>query len=202
MTENEWRTICAEIIAGWPQAADYDDATFAVWGSDVADLEAGTVHAALRSIRRTGKEFPPNGGQLRAEVERLTGSGAAGDPDRAWALVQEAIRRHGGDVGVYRGDKADALPASVEREQWLEARDPKAAEAARLVGWDFLRGTGPDEYHEPSVRRAFRESYTAETRRDHTRRQVADLGVGTAPRRIGDVIAGALQATNNGGETR
>lgn len=36
----------------------------------------------------------------------------------------------------------------------------------------------PDEYHEPSVRRAFRESYTAEAGRDRTRRQVADLGVG------------------------
>lgn len=185
MNGHEWRAICAEIIAGWPQAADYDDATFAVWGSDVAELDAPTVRAALTAIRRQGREFPPNGGQLRVKALELAGGTPAVDPDRAFSLVNEAIRRHGGEFG------AEA------REAWLLERDPIAAEVARVVGWDYLRGTGPDDYHEPSVRRAFRESYEAEHRREGTRRQVAELGVGTAPKRIGDVIAGVLPEGGN-----
>lgn len=201
MTRQEWAALCGDIQASWPHV-ELGTTTIAAWFEDVEDLDAPAVRAAMVAYRREGGAFPPTGGQLRAKVAEHAGTGPAADPDKGWALVQEAIRKYGGEVGVYLGDGQSAEPASVLRERFLEERDPLAAETARIVGWDFLRGTGPDEYHEPSVRRAFRESYTAEAGRDRTRRQVADLGVGRAPRRIGDVIRASLEATANGETTR
>lgn len=195
MTKQEWAAIVADIQATWP-SIELKAPTVAIWFEDVEDLDAAPVAAAAVSYRREGAQFAPTGGMLRKRAAELAGTDTAADPDKGWALVQEAIRRFGGDVGLYLGDGKSAEPASVQRERWLEERDPVAAEAARIVGWDFLRGTGPDEYHEPSVLKAFRESYRLEQGRERTRRQVAELGVGKAPRKIGDVIAGALEASN------
>lgn len=195
MTKQEWASVCADIQATWP-SVELRPATVAIWFEDVEDLEAAPVRAALVSFRREGREFPPTGGMLRQRATELSGTDPKADPDKGWALVQEAIRRFGGEVGFYEGGRQPAPPASVQRQRFLEERDPVAAEAARIVGWDFLRGTGPDEYHEPSVRKAFRDSYTAESGRERTRRTVTELGVGQAPRKLGDVIAGVLESMN------
>lgn len=192
MTRQEWAALCGDIQASWPHV-ELGTTTIAAWFEDVEDLDAPAVRAAMVAYRREGGAFPPTGGQLRAKVAEHAGTGPAADPDKAWALVQQAIRKFGGEVGFYEGDRKPAPPASVQRERFLEEHDPVAAETARIVGWDFLRGTGPDEYHEPSVRRAFRDSYAAESTRDRTRRQVSELGVGKAPRKLGDVIAGFLE---------
>lgn len=175
MTKHEWAAICADLQATWP-GVELRPATVAIWWEDVAELDATVVRAALVSYRRDGREFPPTGGMLRKRAGELAGTSAPPDPDKAFALVNEAIRRLPGEFN------------SEARQTWLEYRDPRAAEVARIVGWDYLRGTGPDEYHEPSVRRAFRDSYAIESDREHTRRHVAELG-GTAPQRLSDVIA-------------
>jgi hypothetical protein len=173
VTAEAMTNVLLYVLGTWgrpmPEAAE------AVWRAELGDYDREPVEAALRSLAREGREHPPTWAQVANRADQLTGGDL--DADQGWALVQKAIRRHGGDL------------AADQREAWLQARSPQAAAVARLVGWDYLRGTSSDDYHEPSVRRAFRDSWEQSGARERAGRA---LGGGGGPRRLPSTPDAAL----------
>lgn len=139
MNRSEWLKIVAVLQARWPHQA-IPAKSAELWFTDLEEFPAGKVDAAATALYRDGREFPPNGAMIRNKVIEL------GTEDRDWSkaygLVLEAIRSHGGYE--YGGI------------EWLREQDPVAAETAIRYGWrDFCYSEAPD-----TTRRAqFRDIY-------------------------------------------
>jgi hypothetical protein len=144
VTRGDWNTLVAEIVAYWP-AIDLSDATVNAWFRDVQDLDAGEVAVALAAFARDGREFPPNGGQIRAKAKSLATREEL-DHGAAWRLAMDAVTR----FGSYREDEA---------LMWLAERSVICAEAVRRFGFRDLC------MHEigdvATVRAQFREIFRA-----------------------------------------
>lgn len=123
MSGEEWARIVKVITANWPHQLPPVD-SLDKWGSDLEDLEAGHVLAGVEALYRDGREFPPNGGQIREKVRELE---QREEPDHgeAWAMAMTAV----GKFGWY--EKDEALP-------WLEERSVLVAEAVRRFGYRDL----------------------------------------------------------------
>lgn len=120
MTRNEWLDLVSEMALRWPQA-DLPEATVAVWFSDVQHLDATVARAAMVSLARDGREWPPTGGMIAARAAEL-GVSAAPVAGEAWELLQAAVRRFGGMR------EAEALA-------WLGEQSPAVAVAVRRFGF-------------------------------------------------------------------
>lgn len=167
MIEQEWNRIAAEILASWPHS-ELGDATLAVWRSDLDDLSAEQVLATIRAIRREGREFPPNGGQIRARL--IEAAIDAPDHGDAYAIAMEAASRRGEAAGL----------------GWLQENHPVVAETCRRYGWrEFCRSTISD-----GTRRAqFRDIHKIVLEQIRTRGAEAGLPVGRGePARLGTIM--------------
>jgi hypothetical protein len=71
LTDTDWLTIEARITANWPHQLP-PKVALAKWKTDLADLRREQVETAVEALYRDGREFPPNGGQIRAKVVELT----------------------------------------------------------------------------------------------------------------------------------
>lgn len=92
MSPGEWVEIVRLIQANWPQQR-IPRASLAKWYDDLHDLPAETVAAAVESIYRQGREWPPNGALILREVADQTV--AAPEFGVAWAQILQAIRSYG-----------------------------------------------------------------------------------------------------------
>lgn len=92
MTRSEWSQIVQTIEACWPHREVRDDAA-ALWFGDLAEFDADTVHAAVMALYRSGREFMPNGAQIRAEIADQTID--APEFGVAWARIIRAIQSYG-----------------------------------------------------------------------------------------------------------
>ena len=67
MTRSEWMEIAAMMAANWPHRP-MPDAALAKYFADLKDFDAADVQAAAEALYRDGREFPPNGAQIRARL--------------------------------------------------------------------------------------------------------------------------------------
>jgi hypothetical protein len=180
VTLSEWLKIAAvDLQARWPNRPIPEE-SIKLWFEDLAEFPADQVRAAVLALYRDGREWSPNGAQIRAKLSELSRD----DPDHgaAWALVNRALANYGvyDWPGFYR---------------YLEERSPAVAEAARRHSFE---PSGYLKADESTVRAQFREIYKAVVA-ERTRNQ-AYAGIPTAnlrglergPRRLGDVLRRAL----------
>lgn len=176
MKRSEWIEAVALMRMNWPHVG-IDEKVEKKWFTDLADLPGDQVKVAIEALYRDGREFPPNGAQIRGKVSEL----GRDDPDHgeAWRLARRASR------------KADPREAF----EWLAKQSPAAAEAVREISGFQLSYRLDDE---STIRAQFRDIYNAIVKRN--RREDTYAGLPSAglrqlergPRKLGNALAGAL----------
>ena len=161
----------------------------AKWYDDLSELPAEHIYAATEALYREGREFPPNGAQIRTKVIELN----ADIPEwgEVWSRIMRAALRYGSwDVG--------GAIASLERFH------PLAASFARQIGFGaFCETEDPMSVIEGQARRKW-ELMVDGIRRDAQYQGIPAAGlrtlerVNSEPRQIGDVLREALPT--GGGE--
>jgi hypothetical protein len=208
MRPAEWDQIVAdELLPRWPHSEEnMSDATLRVWAEDLADLQADQVRAAIRALARDGREFAPNGAQIRNKVIEL----GTDMPD--WSQVFRALRHLVASGYCY------PLTEPSDREALLGRQPPVVRAFVEYIGLSQLRegltGEGGDEarlrekwlgFHKRVGRElAYRGLPSAGLpqleRIEAQRRAPRKLG-----RAIGDVLAlqgaGSNQSNDDQGET-
>lgn len=142
MTEQEWLQQLAILCLRWPQSADkINDQVADLWFLDLSEFESEQVEAAITAIYRDGREFAPNGAQIRNKLLELRTDDLGWD--RAYQLAMEAATSHGG--------------AEYGGLTWLRDQDPVAADVADAYGWrDFCLS---DSTADGTRRAHFRQMY-------------------------------------------
>ena len=179
MTEQEWLQQLAILCLRWPQSADkINDQVADLWFLDLSEFEAEQVEAAITAIYRDGREFAPNGAQIRNKLLELRLDGDAWT--RAYALAMEAATHHGG--------------AEYGGLTWLRAQDHLAARTAECYGWrDFCLSDAPDTSRRAQFRDFFKEISESALRHERYRGlPSAGLRVienaNSEPRKLGEIV--------------
>lgn len=178
MTGDEWDILTVEILAYWPNR-EIPDKSFELWFNDLSEFEAEQVEAAIIALYRDGREWAPNGAQIRNKLIELRS--VDGGWDRAYRLAMEAATHHGG--------------AEYGGLTWLRGQDPVAADVAEAYGWrDFCLS---DSTSDGTRRAHFRDMYGLRAGKAVERERYRGLKSGglrvleeaNEPRRFGDVVA-------------
>jgi hypothetical protein len=160
MTESEWVEVVGRINANWPHQI-VPDAALAKWYDDLKDLPVGYVTRAVEDLYHGGREFPPNGGQIRKRAAEMQVD--APTFAEVWRLVLRAASKFGRDrVG--------------EARAWLRERHPVAEELVRRVGWREICNSEELEVLHGQARRVY-EALTAQTVHETTVRGVDSGGL-------------------------
>jgi hypothetical protein len=176
MTGNEWNQLALEIQTRWPNRAIPEE-SFALWYADLSEFPAEQVKAAIVALYRDGREWAPNGAQVRLKLLELTDDHLS--DGEAYRLAMEAA----GPKGGYMNGMT-----------WLREQSPLAAEAAEQFGWrEWCLG---DARNDTTRRAQFRDIYRQVVKRSADRekyrgieaRGLKVLDGGNKPRRFGDMI--------------
>lgn len=141
MDESDWIGVVVGIRARWPHA-DLPDSTIAVWREAVKDLPVEQVMAAIEVIYRDGREFPPNGGQIRKKVMELR------DDAPQWGEVWRWVRKAQMKAPAFAGD--------------TDGRDPFLREKGHDLAADFMAHIGwplPDEWTDDNLESRLRRKW-------------------------------------------
>lgn len=176
MNADEWDVLTVEILAYWPNK-EIPEKSFELWFNDLSEFEAEQVEAAVIALYRDGREWAPNGAQIRNKLLELRT-----DDDgwsRAYGLAMEAATSHGG--------------AEYGGLSWLESQDVLAAKAASIYGWrEFCLSDAPDTTRRAQFRDIYSELSASAARHDRYRGlPSAGLKVieqANEPRRFGDLV--------------
>jgi hypothetical protein len=184
VNDAQWLNVKARLTTNWPHQLPPESA-LAKWRTDLDDLDGDQVEVAIEALYRDGRDFPPNGAQIRAKVVEL----AADVPTwgEVWDRLWRAAQRFG------RGREQEAFG-------WLEEWSPLAAQFARQLPFrEFCTTTEPEVFHgqarrvwEQLVRRFERD--TALTGLPSAGLKAVERANKTAPAHIGDAIRNALPA--------
>lgn len=176
MTRSEWFRQVAILQARWPHKP-IPEQTAEIWFHDLADIPVEQVEAAILALYREGREWPPNGAQVRAKVAELGQDRR--DHGAAYELVLRAARTKGFAAGL----------------DWLREQDRLVALAAERFPWrEFCL-----EPLEDGTRRAqFRDIYKLAAAEDARDAAYAGLpaaglrGLERRPRSMGEVLERGL----------
>lgn len=178
MTADEWDTITVELLALWPNR-EVPERSFDLWFNDLSEFEAENVEAAMLALYRDGREWAPNGAQIRNKLIELRSD--SGDWSAAYRLACEAAQSHGG--------------AEYGGLSWLQDRDPLVAQVAEHYGWrDFCLSDAPDTTRRAQFRSIFEEVHGSAERHERYR-GIPSAGLkvleqaNAGPRRIGELVA-------------
>lgn len=168
MTRDEFELIVArEILPRWPHAAPISEKSIRAWHEDLADLNAAQVESAVMALARDGREFAPNGAQIRSKVIEL----GVDAPD--FSRVLEELRALMGRGYAY--PEGQGGPTAEERVRMRQGLSAHARLFAEYLGVSQLRegltGDGGDEAR-------LREKWNAFDRRLH--RELAYRGLPAA----------------------
>lgn len=178
MTSDQWDEITVMILACWPNR-EIPEKSFELWFHDLSEFECEQVEAAVLAIYRDGREWAPNGAQIRMKLLELRG----GDDgwSQAYGLALEAATSHGG--------------AEYGGLTWLEKQDPLAARAAGIYGWrDFCLSDAPDTTKRAQFRNIFEQLAESESRHARYRGlpSAGLKGLDPGPTRIGELARAAI----------
>ena len=153
MNPSEWDRVVALLTVNWPHQLPPDEA-LAKWERDLASEPVAEVLVAVETLYRDGREFPPNGAQILAELGELRRN----DPDagEAWRLVNTCPHS-----AHYHPDRYLT---------WLAGHSEAVAEAARRFGTEALALRKLED--ETASRAQFRRIYEGvldDRRRTHVR---------------------------------
>jgi hypothetical protein len=175
VTVDEWGQSALLLLRRWPgQALDSD--VLDTWGELLADLPGPAVHAAVRAIALTSRQFAPNPGDIREKAADL-----AAPPvtfEQAWSEIHRAISA----AGRYDSGKAEVMLRQVPGGWDL---------VLALGGWDEICHGGPIEQTPmpAGVRRAAGE-HAWKALREQRR---TDVAAAPLPGLAGDVARERLQ---------
>lgn len=155
MNISEWDELAVKLQALWP-SRPIPEQSIDLYFADLSEFEAEQVEAAILACYRSGREWAPNGAQIRLKLLELrTDTISHGE---AYRLTLEAAGPRGGfSTGL----------------TWLRDQSPLAAEAAEQYGWrDFcLAENVPD-----TTRRAqYRDLFNTVAKRDGDREKYRGL---------------------------
>lgn len=176
MTPQEWAMLSLEIQTRWPNRSIPEE-SFSLWYGDLAELPAEQVKAGIEALYRDGREWAPNGAQIRLKVIDLASN--LPTHGEAYGMAMEAAGPRGG----FNNGMA-----------WLLEQSPAAAAAAEQFGWrDFCLG---DATNDTARRAQFRDIYNAIAKRaidqeKYRGLEAAGLRVlegGKGPQKIGKLI--------------
>lgn len=145
MTRSEWLKQVAVLTLRWPNwtsklTDEQVDQTVELWFHDLEEFDAEAVGSAIAALYRDGREWAPNGAQIRNKLLELRNDNDGWS--QAYGLALEAATSHGG--------------AEYGGFSWLEKQDPLTARAAAQYGWrDFCLSEASDT----SRRAQFRDIY-------------------------------------------
>lgn len=177
MTQDEWDEITVVMLAYWPNK-EIPSESFDVWFLDLSEFEAEFVESAVRALARDGREWMPNGGQVRNKILELRTD--TGDWAKAYELAMEAATSHGG--------------AEYGGLTWLREQDPVVADVAEAYGWrDFCLS---DSTADGTRRAHFRDMFNLRADKAAERERYAGLPSAglkvleqaNSPRKLGEVI--------------
>lgn len=195
-TPSEWLEIAAVIRDRWPHSP-LPDSSLEQWGVDVADLPAEQVAAAVEVLYREGREFAPNGGQIRAKVAELM----LAVPE--FSFVVARLRS--------LNTKADARSTFPDGDEIVEhpradallREHPLIREFVRAVGWGQIEGGLGGGSEEARLREKWQQ-FLSRARREVLLRGIPASGLRELRRiesgqtkRLGDVVGevkGELEA--------
>lgn len=185
MKPSEWVEVTRRVNGWWPHA-QWPEATMALYFHDLKHLDRDMVIAAAQAIYRDGRDFPPSGAQILAEV--AAGEVSAPDFDHAWREINAAVQRIGGAT-------TDRAIRTVDH---LATIHPLIAELACQVGVRDIAMSAPGD---TTLRAQARRIYDAIRERSHrqithhdlpTAKRRGGLAGPTGPKQISDVLAGVL----------
>lgn len=143
MTRQEFvEQVVRRVTANWPHAP-WPDVTLAKVYEDVHSLPVAQVLAAVETIYRDGRDFPPSGGAILRRLAELTDD--APDWGEAWATLARALRHS----VVYNPGKVRELVAQAH---------PAVCQFADEMGLRALAEVGE---HDPGRFAQARERYLA-----------------------------------------
>jgi hypothetical protein len=176
---SEWIEAVELMRLNWPHSR-IDDAVIAKWYSDLEQIPGDQVKVAIEALYRDGREFPPNGAQIRDKVIALSDPFAEIEHGEAWNLAKKAALKADEKAGY----------------EWLKEQCPAAALTVRhLCGGLTLTYMLDDE---STVRAQFRDIYRGilNTRRRDARYAglpIAGLrALERGPRKISEALQRAL----------
>lgn len=162
MTRVEFAEILALLEACWPGRPVRDDAA-ALWFDDLHQFDAPIVKAAVLALYRVGREFMPNGAQIREEVARQT---IDAPPFReAWDLMLAGIRHR----GSHNPDRVI---------EWIAERSATVADWAARCD---IREIGMSRDGDTTVYAQYRQHYETSIRRQERTVTHGDLPSAAAP---------------------
>lgn len=182
MSRDEFAAVCERVALWWPQR-QWSDASAAAYFRDLADLPGTQVQTACEALYRTGREWPPNGAQVRNQVLELR----ADTP--GFGEVWDRLLRAASRFGWRREDEAIA---------WLEDWCSLAGRLAAILPFREFCLTEELEVFHGQARRSW-DQLTARAVRDGQVEGLPPAGLravarANGPRHIGDVVAGELPA--------
>lgn len=127
MKKSDWLKQVAVLQLRWPNPPIKPE-TAELWFMDLEEFDVEQVEASIVALYRDGREFAPNGAQIRNKLLELRTD--APDFGAAYKLTMEAAGPGGGfNNGL----------------SWLREQSPMAADAAERYGWrEFCLEDTPD----------------------------------------------------------
>lgn len=169
MNRGEWAQVCQRVAAWWPHR-QWPDTSIAAYYDDLKDADAGHVLAAVQTVYRDGREWPPTGAQILQQLARLELD--APGFGKAWRLILRSVSKFG------LVDETLAL-------EWLEAQHPLTARLAREIGFrEICMSEGGDTTFQAQCRGKW-EALVLRGERDRTWAGIEGRGL-PALRRVDD----------------
>lgn len=197
--------VMARMAANWPHRP-LPDAAAAKMYADLKHLPVGQVLAGVETLYNDGREFPPNGAQIKAKVIEL----AFDMP--AWADVKAELARPlevnhaqpdtcpAGECdgsGVVEIEATNSAKPCACRAQRARPRHPLIVGFLETVGRDEFRDVLDDRTAEAQVRVKW-EAFVRSRQRDEAYAGLPDAGlpmlerVNREPRQLGAALAGTI----------
>ncbi len=196
MTRGEWAQVAQGMVAKWPHSP-VPDVSLAQFYADLADLPGVQVAAAVEVLYREGREFPPNGGQIRGKLSELTLDAPL------WADARRVLQRLAvlPDRVMRVGRFVDVRAAALERSH------PAVRAFVATVGWQELGAAAADDRVAEAQLRTKYERHVTRRERDMTLLGIPAAGLpgleriaSSGPRRIGEaVVTLTAGVTDQGG---
>jgi hypothetical protein len=158
MTDFEWRRIVVLLAENWPHQLQGEE-SLAKFRRDLDGFPVDQVLAAIETLYRDGREFPPNGGQILGRLAQLY----ADPPDWFEALreIRRALRK-ASDL-IVEDDSDKGWRYEDERMTYLERSAPFVRAFIRQIGIDTINlSDGNDEAR-------LRQKYERFVARNHER---------------------------------
>jgi hypothetical protein len=141
VNDAEWYSVVERLAENWPHQLQ-PDSSLEKFRKDLGDFPVDQVLAAVETLYRDGREFPPNSGQIRARIADLHFD--APPFYEALRVLRRALTR--GSDYIVEDDSEKGWRYEDRRITYLEEHAPLLLAFVRSIGIDRIELTdGGDE---------------------------------------------------------